>query len=314
MQRQARYPGLAVRGRRAGASFHCFPTDFRLLSTDFGLFLADFGLFVELILIFDAQIGRLLDTLDKEGLSKSTMVIFSGDSEYSSSYTSTPHLAPTPQLDPQEPDKVLAPADGPEDPHIYFNSQGDPGPFRGQKRSLYDGGVRMPLIARWVGTIPAGRVSAEEIMSADWLPTVASLAGAALLPYPAAGGPLFGADRAAAFVPTAPPLKARPLPVMWDYRADGYGYCWNQAPELAIQHGNFKLLMNRDKSRYELFNRSLTFEADDISKEQPAEAARLEGILTKWAATLDPIPPVILTRMLLIFFKMKKMLVVPFFA
>jgi hypothetical protein len=31
---------------------------------------------------------------------------------------------------------------GPEDPHIYMNSVGDPGPFRGRKRSLYDGGVR----------------------------------------------------------------------------------------------------------------------------------------------------------------------------
>ena len=52
----------------------------------------------------DAQIGRLLDTLDQEGLSNSTMVIFSGDN-------------------------------GPEDPHIYFNSQGDPGPFRGRQYS-----------------------------------------------------------------------------------------------------------------------------------------------------------------------------------
>ena len=44
-------------------------------------------------------------------------------------------------------------------------------------------------------------------------------------------------------------------------------------------------------SRFELYNRSLTFEADDISKEQPAEAERLATILEKWAATLDPIPP-----------------------
>ena len=73
--------------------------------------------------------------------------------------------------------------------------------------------------------------------------------------------------------------------------ADGYGYCWNQAPELAIQQGNLKLHMNRDRSRFELYNRSLTFEADDISKEQPAEAERLATILEKWAATLDPIPP-----------------------
>jgi arylsulfatase A-like enzyme len=80
----------------------------------------------------------------------------------------------------------------------------------------------MPLIARWVGHIPAGRVSAIELMSADWLPTVASLAGASLLPAPDSSS-LMGADRAAAFVPSRGSLPPRKTPVMWDYRADGYG-------------------------------------------------------------------------------------------
>lgn len=43
---------------------------------------------------------------------------------------------------------------------------------------------------------------------------------------------------------------------MWDYRADGYGYCWEQAPRLAIQQGELKLHMNADRSRLELFNRT----------------------------------------------------------
>jgi arylsulfatase A-like enzyme len=149
----------------------------------------------------------------------------------------------------------------------------------------------MPLIARWVGHIPAGRVSAVELMSADWLPTVASLAGAQLLPAPGKS-PLMGADRAAAFVPGAGSLPVRLTPVMWDYRADGYGYCWNQAPRLAILQGDLKLHMNLDRSRTELYNVSAaTFEADSIAHEQPAEVERLATILTAWAKTLDPIPP-----------------------
>ena len=169
----------------------------------------------------DAQIGRLLDALDSKGLSHNTLVIFSGDN-------------------------------GPEDPHIYMNSQGDPGPFRGRKRSLYDGGVRMPLIARWMGRVPAGRVSGVELMSADWLPTVASLAGAPLQPAPG-GSPLMGVDQAGAFVPGAGAVPGpRVTPVMWDYRADGYGYCWNQAPRLAILQDGLKLHMNLDRSRTEL--------------------------------------------------------------
>lgn len=82
----------------------------------------------------------------------------------------------------------------------------------------------MPLIARWVDHIPAGRVSATELMSADWLPTVVSLAGVAQLPAPG-NSPLMGADRAAAFVPSAGTLAPRKIPIMWDYRADGYGQC-----------------------------------------------------------------------------------------
>ena len=149
----------------------------------------------------------------------------------------------------------------------------------------------MPLIARWLGHIPAGRVSAVELMSADWLPTVASLAGAKLLPAPDKS-PLMGADRAAAFVPSAGSLPARLTPVMWDYRADGYGYCWNQAPRLAVLQGGLKLLMNLDRSRTELYNVSAaTFEADSIAHEHPAEVERLATILTAWSKTLDPIPP-----------------------
>lgn len=149
----------------------------------------------------------------------------------------------------------------------------------------------MPLIARWVGHIPQGRVSTVELMSADWLPTVASLAGAALLPPPG-NSPLMGADRAAAFVPSRGPLSPRKTPVMWDYRADGYGYCWNQAPRLAILQGDLKLHMNVDGSRTELYNVSAhTFEANSIAHEQPAEVKRLSSILQAWVKTLDPVPP-----------------------
>ena len=93
-----------------------------------------------------------------------------------------------------------------------MNSVGDPGPFRGRKRSLYDGGVRLPLLARWPGMVPAGRVSAVELMSADWLPTIASLAGVLLPPAPD-GSPVMGADRAGALVAEAPPLEPRHTPV-----------------------------------------------------------------------------------------------------
>jgi len=72
----------------------------------------------------------------------------------------------------------------------------------------------------------------------------------------------------------------------------GIGYCWNQAPRLAILQGDLKLHMNLDGSRTELYNVSAaTFEANSIAHEQPAEVERLSTILRDWAKTLDPIPP-----------------------
>ena len=64
--------------------------------------------------------------------------------------------------------------EGGADP-AYFKSSGG---LRGIKRDLYEGGIRVPMIARWVGTIPAGRVSYHEWAHWDMLPTLAELAGA----------------------------------------------------------------------------------------------------------------------------------------
>jgi arylsulfatase A-like enzyme len=68
----------------------------------------------------DAQIGRLLDGLDKLGAAGNTLILFSSDN-------------------------------GPEDIHIInagHSGVGSAGPFRGRKRSLYEGGVRVPFLGR----------------------------------------------------------------------------------------------------------------------------------------------------------------------
>jgi len=84
----------------------------------------------------DKQLGRLLDWLDAQPnhLSDNTLVVFSTDN-------------------------------GPEDPHNDMNAVGDPGPFRGRKRSIYEGGIRVPFIARWPKRVPAGVVSSADLAS-----------------------------------------------------------------------------------------------------------------------------------------------------
>ncbi len=92
----------------------------------------------------DKDIGVLLDTLAEHGLMENTIVLFTSDNG--------PH------------------AEGGYDP-VYHNSNG---PLRGHKRDLYEGGIRVPLIAFGAG-IPAGRVSNEPLAFWDVLPTVADL-------------------------------------------------------------------------------------------------------------------------------------------
>lgn len=58
--------------------------------------------------------------------------------------------------------------------------QGNPGPRRGRKATTFEGGVRVPFLARWNGTIPAGRTIDEWGSNLDVVPTIASLCGAPL--------------------------------------------------------------------------------------------------------------------------------------
>jgi N-acetylgalactosamine-6-sulfatase len=168
----------------------------------------------------DQQIGRLLAKLDELGLADNTLVLFSSDN-------------------------------GPEDIHIRNASHsgiGSNGPFRGQKRSLYEGGIRLPFIARWPGHIPANRVENDAVVSAvDLLPTACKLAAvtppeADRLDGEAVDDVLFGKSR------------GRSKPIMWEWRYNIQGHTLNKSPMLAIREGNWKLLLNPDRSRVELYD------------------------------------------------------------
>jgi arylsulfatase A-like enzyme len=95
----------------------------------------------------DADIGRLYAKLKELGLDEKTIVFFTSDNG--------PHK------------------EGGSDPE-YFQSSG---PLRGFKRSLHDGGIRVPMIVRWPGHVQAGAVSSLPWAFWDVLPTMAELAG-----------------------------------------------------------------------------------------------------------------------------------------
>jgi arylsulfatase A-like enzyme len=100
----------------------------------------------------DADMGRLFDLLKRLNLDDRTLVLFSSDNGHHREGANNPDL---------------------------FDANG---PLRGMKRELYEGGIRVPTIARWPGKIKPGTVSGHVACFTDLFPTFAELAGA---PVPA---------------------------------------------------------------------------------------------------------------------------------
>ena len=130
---------------------------------------------------------------------------------------------------------------------VYSNALGSTGPFRGRKRSLYEGGTRVPSFALWGGgtpkpTIPTRGIEHTPLSASDWLPTVAAIAGVPLPP----GLKLDGEDMSAVFLRsnTPPGHVRRPVErskmLFWEWRYGVAGTCDNVSPHLAVRDGPWK--------------------------------------------------------------------------
>jgi N-acetylgalactosamine-6-sulfatase len=143
----------------------------------------------------------------------------------------------------------------------------------------------MPFIVRWLDHTPSGRVDDTTVIAGvDWLVTVCSLAGAEL---PNDLDP-DGEDMAQAIL-GKPKRRAKPL--MWEWRFRVFGDMAHRSPMLAVRDGKWKLLMNPDHSRVELYDipKDPT-ELDNVAVENPDVVKRLSEKLLKWQATLPPGP------------------------
>jgi len=105
----------------------------------------DVKIYAAMVTRLDGYVGRLLAELDQLGFADRTLVIFTSDN---------------------------GPLKG-----ARTELLGSAGGLRGFKSTLYEGGIRVPTIARWPGHVPAGRTSAEPWMFADLLPTWTEMAG-----------------------------------------------------------------------------------------------------------------------------------------
>ena len=199
----------------------------------------------------DRQIGRLLDGLDDLGLADNTVIVFTSDN------------GPAPVWDTG----------------TSNSGAGRTGPFRGIKASLYEGGVRMPFIARWPGRTPKDVVDNDTIMSAtDLLPTFCSMAG--IEPPPG----LDGQDMSEAFLGNS---VQRDGALFWEFRFGSWGRHIQFSLRYAMRKGNWKLMMNASGSKSELFDLSRDpSETADCSRYEPEIVADLAAELIAWARSL----------------------------
>jgi len=205
----------------------------------------------------DRQIGRFLGELDKLGLADETIVIFSSDN-------------------------------GPEDYQINnarHSGVGSAGPFRGRKRAIYEGGIRVPFLVRWPGRVPAGKVNDQSVVAGvDFIPSLCKLAAVNTAGAKDPDGEdmsdvLLGSDR----------LRKRPL--FWEWRYRVFGRPVDQPPRLAIRSGDWKLLMNPDRSRVELYNVPADpMELDNLAREHPDRVEKLATSVLEWNKTLPESP------------------------
>lgn len=161
----------------------------------------------------DRAVGRLLHSIDELGLRDDTLVFFTSDN-------------------------------GPETLNRYRGaerSHGSPGPLRGMKLHLYEGGTRIPGIARWPHAMKAGSVSDIPVSGVDVLPTFCAMAGLSV-PNDRA---LDGADFRPALL--GEEIK-REVPLYWRYdRA-------LSDAKVALREGDWKLLANQNLQQFELYN------------------------------------------------------------
>ena len=200
----------------------------------------------------DAGVGRVLESLDRLGLDENTLVVFYSDNG-----------------------GLYERYDGSDGIAVTSNA-----PLRDEKGSMYEGGIRVPLIVRWPGVVEAGSVSNEVVTSTDFYPTLLEIAGIDA----GAEQVLDGRSILSAF-------KQRELeerPIYWHYP-----HYHHDVPSGGIREGAYKLIEFYDDGHVELYN----LEADigeqvNLADEQPERARRMQQQLASWRAEIGADMPV----------------------
>ena len=194
------------------------------------------GVFAGMIERMDRDIGSLVDLLRARGLEGRTLVMFVSDNG--------PHQ------------------EAGADP-LFFKSSGG---LRGIKRDLYEGGIRVPMIAQWVGTIPGGTVSNQPWAHWDMLPTLAELASSMGAKVPVG---LDGRSMTRALKAEGPIAHD---PMYWEFHERGF--------QQAARLGDWKAVRIKKDAPLELYNLAADpAETTDVATIRPDVVAQIEKYL-----------------------------------
>jgi arylsulfatase A-like enzyme len=155
-------------------------------------------------------------------------------------------------------------------------------PLRSGKGSLYEGGIRVPLLVRWPGVTPAGAECDAPVILMDLFHTLRAAAAPAPTPVTNADG-----------LDLAPLLKDPTSKLARDALYFHYPHYYETTtPVSAVRAGDWKLLEYLEDNRIELFNlRDDPGERTDLAAKMPEKAAELGTLLHTWRASVGAAMP-----------------------
>ncbi len=181
----------------------------------------------------DHAFGKLMRTLDELKLTDNTVVIFTSDN-------------------------------GPEGDGIKSPGRGSTGGLRARKRSMYEGGIRVPGIVRWPGETQPGTTSDVPVIGSDIFVTAVGIAGAKLPSDRVLDGGNFSAA-----LQNKEVERSRPL-------------YWRYEQKMAMRIGDWKILADPKLTKFELYNlKTDPQEKTELSAAQPAKLDEMKTALAK---------------------------------
>lgn len=166
-----------------------------------------------------------------------------------------------------------------EDTIIFFASDNggsggatDNGPFRGNKWTLWEGGIRSPILVQWKGHFKGGQVLRQPVIQLDWLPTALAAAGAEVKDEWKLDGknllPLLEGD-----------AEAKLHDALF----------WRFGVQYAVRQGDWKLVKPHVDDAPKLFNLAADAgEQNDLAAKEPERAKAMQSLWDKWNADNEP--------------------------